>query len=69
MAAEAQAQPKDRYRIRLEEQLVQLQTCQKEKGLESCMPCSEVIGCPIRREYVNAVYESMNKGQGGGFEF
>ena len=59
----------DSYEGRLHEQMEQLQACQKEKGLESCLVCDLVVGCAVRRDYVRAVYESMNKGQGGDFEF
>jgi hypothetical protein len=27
------------------------------------------LDCLVRKEYIKAVYESMNKGAGGGFEF
>ncbi len=63
------AQHKDRYEIALEEALKELKACQKQKGLSSCLECKEVIGCKVRNSYVKAVYESMNKGKGGGFEF
>jgi len=31
--------------------------------------CDKLFECALRDEYVKAVYESMSKGQGGGFEF
>ncbi|MDD3344346.1 MAG: hypothetical protein PHR87_12320 [Sulfurospirillaceae bacterium] len=46
-----------------------LQHCQQEKGLESCTSCEHLFECETRKAYVKAVYESMAKGQGGGFEF
>jgi hypothetical protein len=46
-----------------------LQECQKKEQLQSCLECSKLLGCEVRESYVKAVYESMNKGQGGGFEF
>lgn len=46
-----------------------LQECQDSKGLDSCLKCSEIIGCPIRTLYVRSVYESMSKGSTGGFDF
>jgi len=59
----------DRWQQRLEEQLARLKECQKEHGVSSCLGCEKLLGCEQRSAYVNAVYESMNKGQGGGFEF
>ena len=59
----------DKYEKALIEKTKILKNCQKDKNVESCLKCKEVIGCKIRNEYVNAVYESMNKGKGGGFEF
>ena len=59
----------DRYEKALIEKTEILKNCQKMKKVDSCLKCKEIIGCKIRNEYVNAVYESMNKGQGGGFEF
>ena len=46
-----------------------LQKCQQEKNLESCTACEHLFECETRKAYVKAVYESMAKGQGGGFEF
>jgi hypothetical protein len=43
--------------------------CQKEHNLEGCEKCSELLDCETRLEYVKSVYESMSKGDGGGFEF
>jgi len=54
---------------RLEEQKQLLQKCQKEQGIGSCMLCDKIIGCNLRKTYVNSVYESMSKGNTGGFEF
>jgi len=59
----------DKWELALEEKLKELQACQEEKKLQSCMKCSKILACRLRKEYVNAVYESMNKGTGGGFEF
>ncbi len=59
----------DLYEKRLAEQSEILEDCQKSHRLKSCMQCKEVIGCEIRKAYVNAVYQSMSKGKGGGFEF
>ena len=59
----------DKYELALIEKTKILKDCQKDKNVNSCLKCEEIIGCKIRNEYVNAVYESMNKGKGGGFEF
>jgi hypothetical protein len=60
---------KDAYELALEGKKQSLQECQKSKNLESCMKCEKLFACEIRKEYVRAVYDSMNKGQSGGFEF
>ncbi len=60
---------KDKWELALEEKLIELKECQEKHGVKSCMKCEKIIGCEIRNMYVNAVYESMNKGTGGGFEF
>lgn len=59
----------DEYQKKHLEKLQELEACKKEKGLESCRKCSEFYGCVLRKEYVDAVFYSMNKGQTGGFEF
>ncbi len=59
----------DVFELKREEEREKVETCQKEKGHNSCLVCPEVIGCKIRLSYVKAVYESMSKGAGGGFEF
>ena len=59
----------DQWQVALDKALVELQNCQQNKGLDTCTKCSEVFSCQIKKEYVLAVYESMNKGSGGGFEF
>jgi len=59
----------DEWQIALQQKKVELQRCQEEKQLESCMKCDVILECELRENYVKAVYESMNKGSGGGFEF
>ncbi len=59
----------DPYREKLLKELDKLKKCQEEKGVKSCLECVETVGCKTRNEYVFAVYESMNRGEGGGFEF
>lgn len=53
----------------LDEQKAKLQECQASQQVDSCLQCDKVLDCEIRETYVKAVYESMNKGEGGGFEF
>ncbi len=53
----------------LEQKRDSLRFCQKNKGFSSCLNCIELLECAIRNEYVGAVYLSMNKGNGGSFEF
>ncbi|WP_428026606.1 hypothetical protein [Arcobacter sp.] len=59
----------DQWEEALEEQLVVLKQCQESFGLDSCSDCEKFFDCEIRKKYVIAVYESMNKGSTGGFEF
>jgi predicted nucleic acid-binding Zn ribbon protein len=59
----------DRWEQAREEAKQRLLACQREQGVDSCMKCEKILGCEIRAEYVRKVYESMNKGEGGGFEF
>ncbi len=59
----------DKYEIALQKKTAELKKCQGDKGYKSCLPCPQINDCKLRDEYVNAVYESMNKGKGGGFEF
>ena len=46
-----------------------VKACQKEKNHDSCMKCENLIGCELRKRYVLVTYESMSKGEIGGFEF
>jgi hypothetical protein len=59
----------DKWQIALDEQIVVIKKCQDEKKVNSCMQCSLILECQTRDRYIKAVYESMNKGSGGGFEF
>lgn len=64
----------DEWEENLEKMLVELNACQQQMfGKNSCSPdhnyCEKFFECEIRKRYVLAVYESMNKGSGGGFEF
>lgn len=55
--------------IKLDKKLEEVKKCQESKGFESCKTCDQFFDCELRKRYVIAVYESMNKGSGGGFEF
>lgn len=57
------------FKERLEDALVKLKACQNSIGLDACMPCNKLFECELRKTYVKAVYDSMSKGQSGGFEF
>ena len=59
----------DEWDLKLDKELSNLKTCQESHNLNSCMPCEQFFECELRKKYVLAVYESMNKGSGGGFEF
>jgi hypothetical protein len=59
----------DEWEIKLDKMLVELKNCQESNNLKSCSDCSKFFECDLRKKYVIAVYESMNKGAGGGFEF
>ncbi len=61
--------PKDKWDLALDEKLKELKECQAKNSVSSCFKCPQTIGCELRAAYVKAVYESMNKGSGGGFEF
>ena len=59
----------DEWEIKLKAKVKELQACQVAQQVKSCLLCSKVHNCEIRDSYVHAVYSSMNKGAGGGFEF
>ena len=63
------SQEKDEWDEKLEVKIEELKSCQISNNLESCNPCEKFFDCELRKKYVIAVYESMNKGSGGGFEF
>ena len=69
METEAAVVEADFFIKALEEERKKLLACQESQGVKSCMECEKTIGCQVRLTYVNAVYQSMNKGEGGGFEF
>lgn len=59
----------DIYEQEMQEKKALLQACQQEKHLLTCSDCEKMFECETRKTYVKAVYESMAKGHGGGFEF
>ncbi len=59
----------DEFELHLEKMIKELQECQHKKNLNSCSPCELFFECQLRKDYVDAVYNSMSKGQTGGFEF
>jgi hypothetical protein len=60
---------KDKFELHLDEMIKKVQECQSNKGIKSCSVCELYIECELRDEYVKAVYNSMSKGDTGGFEF
>jgi len=60
---------RDRWEQALDQKLETLQQCQQDHALKSCLACPDILDCQLRDAYVKAVYESMSKGHGGGFEF
>ena len=61
--------PQDKWKISLDAQVVILKQCQIKNNVDSCMKCTHLLQCEVRDNYIKVVYESMNKGSGGGFEF
>jgi len=57
------------WEIALRVKTEELKKCQQEKNVTSCTQCEKLLLCELRDTYVKAVYDSMNKGTGGGFEF
>jgi len=59
----------DEWQIALTQKKTELEACQKEHQVSSCMKCEKLLDCTVRDAYIKAVYDSMSKGKGGGFEF
>ncbi|MFK5882094.1 MAG: hypothetical protein QM482_07750 [Sulfurospirillum sp.] len=59
----------DKYKQNLTDATKKLKACQKNLNFKSCFNCEKLFDCKIRKEYIDAVYKSMSKGQSGGFEF
>lgn len=59
----------DVFEQRLDEAMQKLLECQREHKIKSCSSCEQYLKCEVRRAYIKAVYDSMSKGETGGFEF
>ena len=59
----------DEWQISLTRKKAKLKECQTEQQVNSCLKCKKLLKCETRDAYVKAVYDSMSKGKGGGFEF
>ena len=59
----------DEWQIALQQKKSALETCQAEQQVKSCMQCDKILECEVREASIKAVYDSMSKGTGGGFEF
>ncbi|MEA2091910.1 MAG: hypothetical protein U9O83_06065 [Campylobacterota bacterium] len=66
---ETHSQELDKFELHLDEMIVKIQACQKNKNLTTCSICEFYIDCELRAEYIKSVYNSMSKGETGGFEF
>ena len=62
-------QTKDKFEVHLDEMIIKIQKCQEEKNHKTCSECDSFLGCELRSDYVKSVYNSMSKGETGGFEF
>ncbi len=71
---------KDKFELYLDEMIEKLKSCQdnmfkensqneEQSNIKSCSICEKFMACELRSEYVKAVYNSMSKGDTGGFEF
>lgn len=64
------SETRDEFEQDLDKKKEILSSCQSSKGLKSCYNCDEIFNCPTRKDYVDAVYNSMSKGKTeGGFDF
>jgi hypothetical protein len=59
----------DKFGMHLKEMTKKLQECQINKNLKTCSDCDQYLSCELRTDYVKSVYNSMSKGDTGGFEF
>ncbi len=66
---ETSIQEFDKFELHLDEMIKKIKECQQKNALESCSKCEHFLKCELRDDYVNSVYNSMSKGDTGGFEF
>ncbi len=59
----------DEWQIAFSQKKEELEKCQISHQVKSCMKCEKLLDCAVRDAYIKAVYDSMSKGAGGGFEF
>lgn len=59
----------DDFQKQLDDNIQKIKDCQKEHNVSTCFKCELVVECKIRKDYVDSVYSSMNKGSGGFFNF
>lgn len=59
----------DEWQIVFSKKKEELENCQVGHRIKSCMKCTKLLDCDVRDAYVKALYDSMSKGAGGGFEF
>jgi len=59
----------DEWQTILVQKKIDLEKCQSENQVKSCLQCDKLLDCTVRDSYIKAVYDSMSKGKGGGFEF
>ena len=59
----------DEWELELKKQKKLLEAHMKELGITTEMNCPDFPNCKVQEKYVEAVYNSMSKGAGGGFEF
>lgn len=69
MAKHNASDRKDVFEQKLDAVIAELAQCQNDKKVASCALCDKLLGCELRKRYVSAVYDSMSKGETGGFEF
>ncbi|WP_373070962.1 hypothetical protein [Sulfurimonas sp.] len=59
----------DKFELHLESMIENVKECQQKNSVDSCSKCDQFLKCELRNDYVNSVYNSMSKGDTGGFEF
>jgi hypothetical protein len=67
--AQSDPQTQDVFEARLDAMIEKLKACQADHAVKSCSGCGQYLACELRKTYVAAVYDSMSKGETGGFEF